>query len=92
VPAKASIDCSRDAHDTSHGCWLCRCRGQALNAPECLRLLKCRTSSVAKVDHRTEFRLHYHSDYYGAFVLDPDGHRIEAVCHAPTRPTIVATG
>jgi hypothetical protein len=30
--------------------------------------------------------------YYGAFVLDPDGHRIEAVCHAPTRPTIVATG
>jgi catechol 2,3-dioxygenase-like lactoylglutathione lyase family enzyme len=25
----------------------------------------------------------YHRDYYGAFVLDPDGHRIEAVCHAP---------
>ena len=28
-------------------------------------------------------RLHYHPDYYGAFVLDPDGHNIEAVCHAP---------
>lgn len=26
-------------------------------------------------------RLHYHADYYGAFVLDPDGHNIEAVCH-----------
>ncbi len=26
-------------------------------------------------------RLHYHPDYYGAFVLDPDGHNIEAVCH-----------
>jgi catechol 2,3-dioxygenase-like lactoylglutathione lyase family enzyme len=26
-------------------------------------------------------RPHYHSDYYGAFVLDPDGHNIEAVCH-----------
>jgi catechol 2,3-dioxygenase-like lactoylglutathione lyase family enzyme len=25
----------------------------------------------------------YHPDYYGAFVLDPDGHNIEAVCHAP---------
>ena len=25
----------------------------------------------------------YHADYYGAFVLDPDGHNIEAVCHAP---------
>lgn len=27
-------------------------------------------------------RPHYHTDYYGAFVLDPDGHNIEAVCHA----------
>ncbi len=26
-------------------------------------------------------RAHYHKDYYGAFVLDPDGHNIEAVCH-----------
>jgi catechol 2,3-dioxygenase-like lactoylglutathione lyase family enzyme len=25
----------------------------------------------------------YHVNYYGAFVLDPDGHNIEAVCHAP---------
>ena len=23
----------------------------------------------------------YHPRYYGAFVLDPDGHNIEAVCH-----------
>jgi catechol 2,3-dioxygenase-like lactoylglutathione lyase family enzyme len=26
-------------------------------------------------------RTHYHPNYYGAFVLDPDGHNIEAVCH-----------
>lgn len=26
-------------------------------------------------------RPHYHKDYYGAFVLDPDGHNIEVVCH-----------
>jgi catechol 2,3-dioxygenase-like lactoylglutathione lyase family enzyme len=25
----------------------------------------------------------YHPAYYGAFVLDPDGHNIEAVCHHP---------
>ena len=25
----------------------------------------------------------YHPGYYGAFVLDPDGHNIEAVCHTP---------
>ena len=28
-------------------------------------------------------RAHYHQNYYGAFVLDPDGHNIEACCHAP---------
>jgi catechol 2,3-dioxygenase-like lactoylglutathione lyase family enzyme len=28
-------------------------------------------------------RPHYHPEYYGAFVLDPDGHNIEAVCHIP---------
>lgn len=28
-------------------------------------------------------RPHYHAHYYGAFVLDPDGHNIEAVCHNP---------
>lgn len=28
-------------------------------------------------------RPQYHAAYYAAFVLDPDGHNIEAVCHAP---------
>ncbi len=28
-------------------------------------------------------RPHYHADYYGAFVFDPDGNNVEAVCHAP---------
>jgi catechol 2,3-dioxygenase-like lactoylglutathione lyase family enzyme len=28
-------------------------------------------------------RPYYHPNYYGAFVLDPDGHNIEAVCHGP---------
>ncbi|MBX3155983.1 MAG: VOC family protein [Deltaproteobacteria bacterium] len=28
-------------------------------------------------------RAMYHPDYYGAFVHDPDGHNIEAVCHEP---------
>ena len=28
-------------------------------------------------------REHYHPNYYGAFVLDPDGHNIEVVCHEP---------
>ena len=28
-------------------------------------------------------RPHYHPNYYGAFVFDPDGRNVEAVCHAP---------
>lgn len=28
-------------------------------------------------------RPHYHANYYGAFVLDADGHNLEAVCHRP---------
>jgi catechol 2,3-dioxygenase-like lactoylglutathione lyase family enzyme len=35
-------------------------------------------------------RPQYHEHYYGAFVLDPDGHRIEAVCHAPDAPTVLS--
>lgn len=26
-------------------------------------------------------RPHYHSNYYAAYVLDPDGHNLEVVCH-----------
>lgn len=28
-------------------------------------------------------RPHYHEHYYGAFVVDPDGNNVEAVCHKP---------
>ena len=28
-------------------------------------------------------REHYHPGFYGAFVIDPDGHNVEACCHKP---------
>lgn len=28
-------------------------------------------------------RPHYHPNYYSAFVIDLDGHNLEAVCHTP---------
>ena len=35
-------------------------------------------------DHgKPGIRTIYHPNYYGAFILDPDGHNIEAVCHLP---------
>jgi len=44
--------------------------------------LLCGGRSVGEPGLRRE----YHPDYFAAFVLDPDGHRVEAVCHAPQAP------
>jgi catechol 2,3-dioxygenase-like lactoylglutathione lyase family enzyme len=33
------------------------------------------------------FRPKYHADYYAAFVLDPEGYNIEAVCHGKAGQT-----
>jgi catechol 2,3-dioxygenase-like lactoylglutathione lyase family enzyme len=37
----------------------------------------------AQDDGPPGLRPHYHVHYYGAFVVDPDGHPVEAVCHTP---------
>jgi catechol 2,3-dioxygenase-like lactoylglutathione lyase family enzyme len=38
----------------------------------------------AEVLHEPRLWPEYHEHYYGAFVRDPDGNNIEAVCHRPT--------
>jgi catechol 2,3-dioxygenase-like lactoylglutathione lyase family enzyme len=40
----------------------------------------------ARDNGRPGIRKDYHPSYYAAFVLDPDGHNVEAVCHAPPPP------
>ncbi|MGH9009205.1 MAG: VOC family protein [Acidimicrobiia bacterium] len=37
----------------------------------------------AEVLHEPRLWPEYHENYYGAFVRDPDGNNIEAVCHDP---------
>jgi catechol 2,3-dioxygenase-like lactoylglutathione lyase family enzyme len=37
----------------------------------------------AKDNGAPGIRPHYHPNYFGAFVIGPDGHNVEAVCHAP---------
>lgn len=37
----------------------------------------------ARCNGKPGLREIYHPNYYGAFVIDPDGHNIEAVCHLP---------
>jgi catechol 2,3-dioxygenase-like lactoylglutathione lyase family enzyme len=40
-------------------------------------------SAGAEVLHTPRVWPEYHPGYYGAFVRDPDGHNVEAVCHTP---------
>ena len=44
---------------------------------------KAATAAGGRDNGAPGLRPHYHANYYGAFVFDPDGHNIEAVCHAP---------
>jgi catechol 2,3-dioxygenase-like lactoylglutathione lyase family enzyme len=37
----------------------------------------------AEVLHEPRVWPEYHASYYGAFVRDPDGNNVEAVCHNP---------
>jgi catechol 2,3-dioxygenase-like lactoylglutathione lyase family enzyme len=41
------------------------------------------TAAGGRDNGKPGLRPHYHPNYYGAFVFDPDGNNIEAVCHAP---------
>ena len=41
------------------------------------------TALGAEVLHEPRMWPEYHEHYYGAFVRDPDGNNVEAVCHRP---------
>jgi catechol 2,3-dioxygenase-like lactoylglutathione lyase family enzyme len=58
----------------------------AFTAPERATVDRFHDEAIAaggRDNGRPGIRPHYHAHYYGAFVLDPDGHNIEAVCHTP---------
>ena len=42
---------------------------------------KAALAAGGKDNGRPGLRPHYHPGYYGAFVIDPEGHNLEAVCH-----------
>jgi hypothetical protein len=46
----------------------------------------------ARDDGAPGIRAIYHPHYYGAFVIDAEGHPIEAVCHAPPAAKAKAKG
>jgi predicted lactoylglutathione lyase len=44
---------------------------------------KAAISAGGKDNGKPGLRPDYHPNYYAAFVFDPEGHNIEAVCHKP---------
>jgi catechol 2,3-dioxygenase-like lactoylglutathione lyase family enzyme len=47
------------------------------------RFFAAATASGAEILHEPRLWPEYHETYYGAFVRDPDGNNVEAVCHRP---------
>jgi catechol 2,3-dioxygenase-like lactoylglutathione lyase family enzyme len=45
--------------------------------------LAAAVAAGAEVLHEARVWPEYHPNYYGAFVRDPDGNNVEAVCHSP---------
>jgi catechol 2,3-dioxygenase-like lactoylglutathione lyase family enzyme len=56
---------------------------QARDRPAVEAFYAAALAAGARDDGPPGERKMYHPHYYGAFVIDPDGHPIEAVCHAP---------
>jgi catechol 2,3-dioxygenase-like lactoylglutathione lyase family enzyme len=56
---------------------------RAKNKTEVDAFYKAALSAGGRDNGPPGLRPHYHENYYGAFVFDPDGHNIEAVCHTP---------
>jgi catechol 2,3-dioxygenase-like lactoylglutathione lyase family enzyme len=58
-----------------HICFSARTRGDVV------RFYEAALANGGRDDGTPGLRPIYHENYFAAFVLDPDGHRIEAVCH-----------
>jgi catechol 2,3-dioxygenase-like lactoylglutathione lyase family enzyme len=55
----------------------------AFRAPDRATVRAFFDAAVAEVLHEPRVWPEYHPSYYGAFVRDPDGNNVEAVCHTP---------
>jgi len=56
---------------------------QAANRAQVDAFYRAAMKAGAKDHGPPGLRPQYHANYYAAFVIGPDGHNIEAVCHAP---------
>lgn len=67
-----------DGDEAQHPMHLCF---TARNRNEVNAFYHAALAAGGKDNGKPGLREQYHPNYYGAFVIDPDGHNIEAVCH-----------
>jgi catechol 2,3-dioxygenase-like lactoylglutathione lyase family enzyme len=71
------VDRSEPVSGPTHLCWKAASRAE-------VDAFHAAALAAGGVDNGPPgLRPHYHANYYGAFVLDPDGNNVEAVCHLP---------
>jgi len=68
---------AKDAHGPMHIAF------SADNRDQVRQFYEAALAAGGKDNGGPGIREEYHPNYYGAFVIDPDGHNIEAVCHIP---------
>jgi catechol 2,3-dioxygenase-like lactoylglutathione lyase family enzyme len=71
------------AHQTGEGFRESHLAFAAATRAEVDAFFAAATGLGAEVLHAPAVRPEYHEHYYGAFVRDPDGNNVEAVCHRP---------
>ena len=70
-------------HDSGEGFSESHIAFQASDRAAVCAFFDAAVEAGAEVLHPPKVWPEYHPDYYGAFVRDPDGNNVEAVCHQP---------
>jgi catechol 2,3-dioxygenase-like lactoylglutathione lyase family enzyme len=70
-------------HNTGAGFRESHLAFQALDRAAVQAFFDAAVGAGTEVLHEPRVWPEYHPDYYGAFVRDPDGNNVEAVCHRP---------
>jgi catechol 2,3-dioxygenase-like lactoylglutathione lyase family enzyme len=71
------------AHETGDGFRESHIAFQAASRDAVQAFFEAAVTDGAEVLHEPRLWPEYHESYYGAFVRDPDGNNVEAVCHTP---------
>jgi catechol 2,3-dioxygenase-like lactoylglutathione lyase family enzyme len=79
ITVEANVAASRGMHV---------CFRASEHAPVCV-FHAAALAAGGRDDGAPGLRTLHHPDYFAALVLDPDGHRIQAVCHMPDIPSSV---